>query len=135
MLFLWNQAPCRNDDFDERTGICVGHSQIPAELFGTLPHACQTDAQTAGSHLLNLPIDSPAIVTNLDHHLIFLLTQRNPSLIRLRMPEDVGQSLLYDAEDRSFQIGCEPWKISGLYLQRCHNTTPLRQPIEIPPNR
>jgi hypothetical protein len=45
-----------------------------------------------------------------------LLTQRNPSLTCFRMPEDVGEGLLNDAKDCSFQIAREPWEISRLYL-------------------
>ena len=117
LRFRSNQALGRNNNFDERTRIRVGHSQIPTKLFGSLPHPCQTNAQAARSHLRNLQTDSFAIVADPYHHLSVLLTQRNPSLTCSRMPEDVGEGLLDDAEDCSFQIGCEPRGISGLYLE------------------
>src|SRR5580700_3141246 len=104
MRFLSNQALGRNDNFDERTGIGIGQSQFPTKLFGALSHPCQTNAQTSGSHLYNLRTDSLAIVTDPYHHMSVLLTQRNPSLTCSRMPEDVGEGLLNDAEDCGFQI-------------------------------
>jgi hypothetical protein len=117
MRFPSNQALGRNDNFDECTGIRIGQSQFPTKLFGALSHPCQTNAQTSDSHLRNLRTDSLAIVTDRHHHLIFLLPQRNQSLSCSRMPEDVGEGFLNDAEDSSFQTGREPWEISRLYFE------------------
>ena len=116
VLFLGNHTAGRDDDLDERTGICVGQPQFPTKLFGALSHSCQANAHATGSHLRNLGTDSIAIVTNRYHHLIILSTQRNPSLTCFRMPEDVGEGLLNDAKDCSFQIARESWEIRRQYL-------------------
>src|SRR5215471_7117247 len=90
MLFLGNRTPSRDHHLDCRARICVQYAQISSVLIGAFPHACQTNAQTTGSHLRNFPADSLPIIGYCYQYLIFLPTEPNRSLTRSRMPEHVG---------------------------------------------
>jgi hypothetical protein len=51
------------------------------------------------------------------------------------MTEDIGESFLHNAEDRSFNLAGQPGKISRLYIERGVDAAPFGEAVGVPCER
>src|SRR5882762_4227087 len=108
----------RNHHLDHGAWIPVGELQFSSEFFDPLSHPSNPHANTSWSQLYSLFPESFPVVTNRDNHVVFPSSQVHPRPTRLRMPKNIGERLLHDTEDRSFQLRRKPRKIGRLDLER-----------------
>jgi hypothetical protein len=125
----------RNDEFNDRAGICVSNRNLPAQFLCSLPHAGDSHACLALAELRGLPQDAHPIITYGYRHFFCLARERDPHFTGLGVPEDVRQRLLNDAEQRGFHLGRKPREIGWPRLQRRLNSTTLRESLQLPAQR
>src|SRR5579863_2024983 len=125
----------RDSDLHKCAWIGVGQPQIPTELFCPLAHSSDADANTPRTQLRDWIFHALAVISDGHHHMAFSLRETDPGSLRTRMPINIGESLLNDTEDGSFQLDRESRELAWLNFQRGLNAAALGQTVQVPTKR
>src|SRR5438128_564009 len=125
----------RDHNLHQRARIRIAHTKFSPELAHPLAHAFQTDPDPVGPQLRRFLRQSLAVIPHHNQDAVLLVAEDHPTSARLRMPEDVGQSLLHNPENRGLQLGTQTRKVSRLEIEQDINATSFAGSFYVPSQR